>query len=179
MKLNNFYVLVDLEIQQIIDKIQKLPENWKNIAGLSGLSDDELNDLTWANQLNLGWINIHSEKIKNFQSSAENLQLNKNTFKRLVSEIRKDEEKEPINYQGAKIKSDFETQLALFLLKDQKEINFKCLNGYYTFTSGQIIEICDIILNRIQYLFNREKEIYDQIDQCNSVCNFLSVNYDF
>jgi hypothetical protein len=66
MHLTNFYVLVDTETKQIINKIQKLPENWKNIAGLPGLSDEELCDLKWAGQHNYGWINIHSEKIKEY-----------------------------------------------------------------------------------------------------------------
>ena len=85
MNLTNFYVLVDTETNQVIDKIQKLPQNWQNIAGLPGLSDEELCDLKWAGHHNLGWISIHSEKIEEYTSSTENLELNKNAFKFLIS----------------------------------------------------------------------------------------------
>lgn len=47
MNLNKFYVLVDTEQKIVIDKIQRLPENWKNIAGLPGLTDEEICDLKW------------------------------------------------------------------------------------------------------------------------------------
>ena len=43
--LYNFYVFVDNENKLILDKIQKLPENWRNIAGLPGLSDEEIREL--------------------------------------------------------------------------------------------------------------------------------------
>jgi hypothetical protein len=179
MNLNNFYVLVDNERNQIIDKIQKLPQNWKNIAGLPGLTDEELCDLKWAGHHNLAWINIHSEKIKEYTSSLQNLELNKNTFKLLVSDLRKEKQSEPIDYYGAKIKCDFRTRCSLYVLKEKEKVNFKCINGYYTFTSLQISEIYDKIEAQIQTLFDQELEIYNQIDKCQSISDFFNVKYDF
>lgn len=179
MNLNDFYVLVDTETQLIIDKIQKLPLNWKNIAGLPGLTDEQLCDLKWAEHHNLGWINIHSELIKKYKFSKENLELNKNTFKDLIKNIRKEKQETSIEYQGAKIKSDNKTLYALYVLKNKSIVNFKCLNGYYTFNSDQINEIYDIIDTHIQKLFEIEMNIYQQIDSCQSVSDFFNVNYDF
>jgi hypothetical protein len=179
MNLNNFYVLIDTETKLVIDKIQKLPENWKNIAGLPGLTDEELCDLKWAGHHNLGWINIHSESIKKYKSSEENLILNKNTFKSLITDMRKEKQKTPIEYQGAKIKSNNKTLYSLHLLKDKTIVNFKCLNGYYTFNSTQIKEIYDMIDNNIQKFYNIEMDIYRQIDSCQSLSDFFNINYDF
>jgi hypothetical protein len=179
MNLNNFYVLVDTETNQVIDRIQKLPQNWQNIAGLPGLSDEELCDLKWAGHRNLGWINIHSEKIKEYTSPPENLDLNKNTFKFLISELRKEKQSEPIEYNGAKLKSNIQTWHSLSLLKEKEKVNYKCINGYYTFTSLQIVEICDKIEQQIQTPFDREMEIYDQIDKCQSISDFFNVIYTF
>jgi hypothetical protein len=179
MNLNNFYVLVDTEIKQVIDKIQKLPENWKNIAGLPGLSDEELCDLKWAGQHNLGWINIHSEKIKEYTSSQDNLNLNKNIFKLLVSELRKEKQSEPIEYNGARLKSNFQTWHSLSLLKEKDEVNYKCINGYYNFTSLQLKEICAKIETQIQNYFDIEMKIYQQIDKCQSISDFFNVNFNF
>ena len=179
MNLTNFYVLVDTETKEIIDKIQKLPQNWKNIAGLSALSDEELCDLKWAGQHNFGWINIHSEKIKEYTSSTENLELNKNIFKQLISELRKDKQLESIEYHGAKLKLNIQTWNSLSLLKTKEKVNYKCINGYFTFTSLQLVEICDIIEQHIENLFNLEMEIFQQIDNCQSISDFFNVVYDF
>ena len=67
------YVLVDTEKKLIIDKIQELPEYWKNISGLPGLSDEELEDLSWAGHFNLGWININSAKIDEYELTQRTL----------------------------------------------------------------------------------------------------------
>jgi hypothetical protein len=178
MNLNNFYVLVDIETHQVIDKIKKLPQNWKNIAGLPGLSDEELCDLKWVGQHNLGWINIHSEKIKEYESSSENLELNKNEFKVLISELIKEQKSEPIEYCGARLKSDHQTWNSLFILKECDKVNYKCIDGYHTFTSSQIAEIYFIISQNIQKYFNIEMEIYTQIDSCQSISDFFNVKYD-
>lgn len=177
--LNDFYVLVDIESKEIIDKIQKLPENWKNIAGLPGLSDEELCDLKWAGHHNLGWISIQSKKIKEYTSSQDNLELNKNIFKQLISELRKDKQLESIEYHGAKLKLNIQTWNSLSLLKTKEKVNYKCINGYFTFTSLQLVEICDIIEQHIENLFNLEMEIFQQIDNCQSISDFFNVVYDF
>lgn len=178
MNLNDFYVLVDTENKEVIDKVQTLPKNWKNISGLPGLSDEKLEDLKWAGHHNLGWINIFSPKIKDFKMSPENLELNKNTLKVLVSEKRKENQSVPIEYKNSKIKTDIKTRYSLFLLKNsnQKEINFKCVNGYFTFTLNEISEIFNLIENEIQKYFNEEMKIYQKIDSCLSVVDFCKIN---
>jgi hypothetical protein len=177
--LNNFYVLVEIKEKIIIDKIQKLPECWRNISGLPGLSGDELCNLTWAGWNNLAWINIKSEELKNFTSSKENLELNKNAFKALISEIREEQQSNAIEYQGAKIKSNIKTLYSLFLLKEKKSVNFKCINGYHTFTSEQIKELYDRMESNMQEWFDWEMNVYSQIDLCQTISDFLNVNYDF
>ena len=181
MNLNNFYVLVDTEKKLIIDKIQTLPQDWVNISGLPNYDDEKLSNLTWAGHKNLGWISIKSTQIKNFSSSSANLQLNKNEFKQLISNKRKERQSYPILYKRAKIKTDLKTRYSLLLLKlsNRDQINFKCINGYYTFNQLEICKICDIIDEQIQKYFDIEKNIYEQIDKCGSVQDFFDINYDF
>lgn len=179
MKLNDLYILVDIENKITIDKIQKLPSNWSNISGLAGLSDDELSDLSWAGHHNIGWINIKSEKIKEYTSGPENLELNKNTFKQLVSEERKELQKIPIKYEESIIKTDLKTIYFLYSMRNKSKINYKCVNGYYTFNSDQIMSILDTIQKHIQKYFDIEMEIYKQIDSCQSISDFFDVNYKF
>ena len=84
--MKNFYVLVDTQQKIVLDLIQELPENWRNIAGLTGLSDEEIRDLKWAGWDNLGWINIRSFEMFDYESSPENLEINKLRLKDLISE---------------------------------------------------------------------------------------------
>jgi hypothetical protein len=179
MNLNDFYVLVDTENNQVIDKIQELPENWKNISGLKSLEDKKLEDLRWAGHHNLGWVNIKSENIKKFSCNEENLTLNKNELKYLISKVRKEKQQEPITYKSAIIKTDTKTRYSLEILKNNDQINFKCVNGYFCFSSLEVKELCDMIDKKIQKYFDMEKSIYGQIDNCKSISNFFYISYDF
>jgi hypothetical protein len=177
MNLTDFYVLVDNHQKIIIDKVQKLPQNWKNIAGLPGLSDKELSNLDWAGLTNFGWISISSNKIKEYYSPPENLELNKNTLKQLISEIRIEKQETEIKYKNIQLKLDQKSINWFFYKKIQKSsrVNFKIHNKFYTFTSYEISEICDIIERHIQNCFDWEMRIYNQIDACNKISDFLNI----
>jgi|688.fasta_scaffold46619_3 hypothetical protein len=182
MNLNDFYVLVDNEKKLIIDKVQELPENWNNISGLKYLPDKKIKCLDWSGNKNLGWINIKSNDIKKYSSSKETLELNKNHFKNLVSKIRKEKQSEHIRYDNAQIKTDLKTRHSLLFLINsnlENDINFKCLNGYFSFNLDQLKDILNKINNHTQKYFDIEKNIFDQIDKCDSVQDFVNINYDF
>ena len=93
--------------------------------------------------------------------------------------MEKEKQIEIIDYHGAKIKCDLETRYSLFTLKNKEKVNFKCINGYYSFTSLQIAEIYDRIEKQIQSYFDIEMKIYEQIDMCQSISDFFNVKYDF
>jgi hypothetical protein len=178
MILNKYYVLVDTRQKLVIDKIQKLPENWKNIAGLPGLTDEQISDLKWAGYEDYGWIRLNSPSLNGYQSSPENLELNKNTFKKLISNFKKQKILDGIEYQGIKFTADEKTRYSLFIkkLSNQDTVNYKSFNKYYTLTKEQIIEICDIIELYVQKCFDWEMKVYIQIENCNTLTDFLNVN---
>lgn len=178
MNLDELYVLVDTRQKIVIDKIQKLPENWKNIAGLSGLTDEQLSDFKWAGYEHYGWIKLNSPSLNEYHSSPENLELNKNTFKKLVSNFKKEKILDGIEYQGIKFTADEKTRYSLFIkkLSNLDTVNYKSFNKYYTLNKEQIIEICDIIESYVQKCFDWEMEVYMQIENCNSLSDFLNVN---
>ena len=117
--------------------------------------------------------------IKDFYSSPDNLQLNKNELKKIISTIRKEKQNEVITYNSAKIKSDILTRYSLEIVKEKEKINYKSINGYYVFNSVDIKNICDMIDKQTQNYFDIEKNIYEQIDKCTSITDFLNINYDF
>lgn len=184
MRLNDYFVLVDIKNKIVIDKLQKLPKNWQNIAGLSGLSDQQLADLSWSGNENIGWIRINSEKIKEYKSSPENLNLNKNILKELVSLFRYQNQIKQIKYNDAIIKADEKTRYSLFIKRIQAKenpnltINYKCVNGYHTFTSFQLVELCDIIEKHVQKCFDLEKIIFNKIEQATEIYDFYFIIND-
>lgn len=178
MEINNFYVLVDISKKEIIDKMQILPENWSNISGLNVLNDEKLKNLEWAGHPNLGWISIFSKDIKYYNCSSDNLELQKNEIKFLISKLRKKNQKEIIFYKNFKINPDIKTKIALFSLKDYDEVNFKCIDKYATFKKADIQNISREIQNQYQKYFDIEKKLYEKIDRCNNLIDLLTINYD-
>lgn len=135
-------------------------------------------DLKWAGHHNLGWINIFSPKIILFKYSNENLELNKNTLKSLISNKRKENQNNFIEYNTAKFRTDIETRYNLFLKKNSNidQINFKCINGYYTFTHDQVVDIFNLIEDHIQNYFDEEMNLYKKIDSCKSFVDLTKIN---
>jgi hypothetical protein len=185
MNINDFYVLVDRTQKITIGKIEKLPEYWNNISGLSNFTDEQLSDLSWTGNDGLGFIKITSEDLKKYSSSKENLNLNKLQLKYLVSNLKSDKKNEFVTFNDVKIPVDDNTRYSILVkkiqaLKDESlTFNFKCFGSYFTFTSLQIIELSDIIEEYIQSLYDKEMEIFDEIDSCETICDFLNINYDF
>jgi DNA-binding transcriptional regulator YhcF (GntR family) len=115
--------------------------------------------------------------LNDYHSSSENLELNKNTFKKLVSNFKKEKILDGIEYQGIKFTADEKTRYSLFIkkLSNLDTVNYKSFNKYYTLTKEQIIEICDMIEERIQDCFDWEMKIYQQIESCKKITDFLNI----
>ena len=183
--MKNFYVLVDPQNKIVLDKIQELPENWRNIAGLPGLSDEELCDLKWAGWDNLGWINIRSPKIFDYESSPENLEMNKLNFKFLVTEKVNQKKESLLYYKQIHIPTDLETRLELLILKERSTQNpektfiLKIRFQYHELSADDIINISNLIEDHNESCNLWEKEVYYQIESCQSIADFSKVNYDF
>jgi hypothetical protein len=183
--MKNFYVLVDPQNKIVLDKVQELPENWRNIAGLPGLSDEELRDLKWAGWDNLGWINIRSSEMFDYESSPENLEMNKLTLKVLVTEKVNQKKEGLLLYKEILIPTDSETRLELLILKERARQNpektfvLKIRFQYYQFPAEDIINISNLIEDYNESCNLWEMEVYSQIESCQSIADFSNINYDF
>lgn len=181
MNLNKFYVLVDTEKKIIIDKIQELPEYWNNISNLSALSNEELENLDWSGNKNLGWMNITSQKLKFYEIQEDTLTLNKNAFKELISKERKIKQDCEIFYKNISFTCNQKTILFLSLKKysNNKIFNYKSNENYYQINIDEINEIYTIMNEHIQKCFDWEKKITDQLEKITKVTEFAHINYDF
>ena len=175
------YVLVDTEKKLIIDKIQELPEYWKNISGLPGLSDEELEDLSWAGHFNLGWININSAKIDEYELTLESLNMNKTQIRQLVSDGIKEQKFNGIVFKNIRVRCDDELRYDLWIKKMQAKenldqtFNCKISDQYYTFTSNQIIELCNKVEEHFQKCSDKEMNLFNKIDSCKKISNLLKI----
>lgn len=183
--MKNFYVLVDPKSKIVLDRVQELPENWRNISGLPGLSDEELRDLTWAGWENLGWINISSSEIFEYESNPDNLEMNKLNFKTLVTEKVNQQKESLLEYNRIQIPTDSETRLELLILKErakeipEKTFILKIRFKYHEFSAEDIHNISKLIEDHNESCNQWEMEVYSQIDSCQSIADFSKVNYDF
>jgi len=176
--MNNFYILVDTKLKITLEYITELPQNWRNICGLPGLSDEEISDLTWAGWDNLGWINIKSGTIEEYTSPPENLELNKNTLKRLISDIFEKKLEEYIEYDGKKITPDFKTHYLLNLGKFKDYINLKCTYTYYTLSSFECEKICNLIETRIFDYSEKEMKLFSEIENAKTLSDLSRINWN-
>lgn len=175
--LNDHYILVDKEENRIIGRIEKRPEDWQNIMGLSNYSDEEIYDLKWAGHDSVGFIKFTSTNLINYKCPPDTLLLNKTKSKEIVSEKLKELKYKSINYKNSIIKSDKESFNTLFSIKDREYVNYKCSNGYFKFISSELNEIFDIMNSQIQKYFDYEMEIHNSIDECNSLIEISNLNY--
>jgi len=184
MNLNDYYILVDTKNTIVSGSLQLLPENWNNIHGLTGLSDQELSNLDWSGNDGVGWINMCSDELKNYNSSDDNLESNKLSLKRIITNERKDEILRPIIYEDITVTPDKTTYTILSCKKilaisnPDLVINFKFGDRYKTINADQIHEICAIIENKLQSSFDAEMKIYQQIETCNHLTEFKNINYN-
>lgn len=176
--LNDYYVLVDNNLKIVIDKIQKIPDYWRNIAHPKNFSDEELKDLAWAGQPDIGWVRINSEYIKEYSSSKENFELNKNQLKDIVSNIIQEKQNSPIEYKGINIIPDEKTRYSFWIKRIQSVdiFNYKINNQYHTFNKIEVAEICDRIEQYIQDCADLEMKLYQQIDSCKDIYDFKTLN---
>lgn len=183
MRMNDYYVLVDNNLMQVISRFEKLPQNWRNISNLHNFDDEKLKDLAWAGHSDIGWVKLSSEFLKEYVSTKENLELNKNQFKSLVSEERWEKENSSTIINGVNIVPNEKTRYSLWIKRYQcledptKKVNYKLLNKFYTFTSKQIIELCDGVENYVQSCYDIEMKCYEQIDSFNHISDFINLNH--
>jgi hypothetical protein len=175
--LNDYYILVDKQENQITGRIEERPENWRNIMGLSNYSDEDLHDLSWAGHENIGFIKFTSALLIDYNCLPDTLILNKIKSKEIVSKKLKELKYKSINYKDSIIEADKQSFSTLFSIKHKECVNYKCANGYFAFTSSELNEIFDLIDLQIQKYFDYEMEIHNSIDKCTSLIELSDLDY--
>ena len=185
MKTSDFFVLVDLDRKEVIGKIQKLPENWMNIAGLPSIPKEELENLEWAGHASLGWFKLDSCKIPSLICSDENLELNKRTLKFLVGQERKKLENYKLSYKGLMLSADLKTRMGLFLKlhgkgrKELGEVFIKGRDSIKAFDADELEKVHSYVVGFIDSLDSWESSLHQKIDKAKDLRNLLLIDTSF
>jgi hypothetical protein len=174
---NDYYVLVDYNLNQIIDHVKKLPNNWVNISGLPNYSDQKLEDLTWAGHPTLGWINISSPKLSEFTYSDEWLEINKNNLKKSISDERSTIQNEVLNYKGNNIVANEKNKINLLVKNSISSESFywKFINSHQLLSTEEVNTLLNLLDNYTQECYNEEARLYSLVDEIANIDDLISI----
>lgn len=181
--MNNYYVLVDYELNKIINVLNPLQENWNNISGLKNYTDEELENLGWAGHPNLGWIKITSPSILNFTCDDEWLEISKNNLKKIIKDKKEFALGEELLYNGKRIKADEKTKtelsIKLLSVEENQYVSWKFVNEFHQITKQDIIDMLKFVDNYTQQCYDEEMRLYDLINSVSNIEDFsnLDLNY--
>jgi hypothetical protein len=180
--MNDYYVLVDYDLNEIITHLSPLPQDWNNVYGLGNFDDEKLENLFWAGHPNLGWIRASSKKIFDFSYTQEWFDFTKNKLKSLISEKRKEIQNTVLEYKNNKIVSNEKTKNALFLkiqmMKDQQieSVMWKFFDSFNLITTQEATNLLNALDDYTQRCFYEESRQCSLIDGCNSLEDLLKLD---
>jgi|TARA_E500000318_G_scaffold22254_4_gene22550 hypothetical protein len=184
MIFDKHYIQVDLDKKIFSGSFQLLPENWHNISCFNSLSDEELEDLTWSGNKNIGWIRFTSPKIKEFNVMRDTFLLVKDNLKRDISAAIDDSVDPKITYKNNLIVLNEETKNILvsrylYSLSDKSvTLKINCMGNYRVFNSEEIKELIFMIDRKNLSIYNKRIKLNEIIDTCNSITDLTSKSYD-
>jgi len=184
---SDIYFYVDLNNKKILEEPKPLQTNWKNISGLSFLSDNELLDLSWAGHDGFGFIKfdpINQEKIKKYSFDEHVLLKFKSQLKDKLNRDRIHHEKKGviINNQYL-IKLDVPTKISLSMkylqCNSNKNLffNWETSSGYKEFTSLEFIHLFEKIMQFIQTSIDIKIKYSKKIDLCSSIAELIPIQF--
>lgn len=184
MTRKNFYVLVDKDIEMVINHPSELPENWNNINGLPGLSDEELEDLEWTGHSNFSWIKFDSKFPDSYKFADSWEFFAKETMKSTYSKQRWNAESKGIVYKGVNIGTDDRTKTA-FLIKKQlmsksssETFSWKSNNSIAEFGIKDVTNILSSINDYVQKCFEVEVSLIKELDLIEKPSDLMKFTLD-
>lgn len=184
MIFDKHYIQVNLDKNIFSGPFDLLPENWRNISCFNSFSDEELEDLTWSGNKNIGWIRFTSPKIKDFSIMRDTFILIKNNLKKNISSFIDNDIDPKISYKNYTILLNEETRTILdsrylsSLSHEEVTLKLDCMGKYRIFNSEEIKELILIIDRKNLSTYNKKVDLYEMVDNCNSVYEITQKQYD-
>lgn len=87
---SDFFFLIDIPNKKVVNSIQTLPLNWRNIHGLPGLSDDQLENLRWAGHPRTGWLRVTDPRLSRYAFEEGGVDLQQRSVNKiLIASVKK------------------------------------------------------------------------------------------
>lgn len=179
--MNELYVLVDSTQNLIISPIMELPLNWGNISGVKFLSEEKLEDLSWAGEVGLGWKKVTDPDLSTVNVTEEWIGFQRANLKKMISSKRKEMESEVLTFGEKQIKLSERTKTALSFklsgsFNDTDTFVWKFMNGSYKVTYGELKEIRDSIDSYLQECFDIEYKFANFVDTTDRIDGLFNIN---
>jgi len=184
MMFDDYYIQVDNRKKIFLSSFQTLPENWNNICGLNTFSDEQLKDLTWTKNKDIGWINFKSPEIKEYNSTRDNFLRIKEELRKKIYDFFKQLIITKIEYRNYFVLIDEETRKVLYskflatLVNESVTMKIKCNDKVRTFDYYGIQKIFETLDKIEGNNYDTRVRYYEMIDKCNSVYELTQQNYD-
>lgn len=178
----NLHVFVNTKDKQILDVIQKLPENWRNINGLDLHSEEKLSDLGWAGHDDHAWIPFDKFNFNEYTYADGWLEISKNNIKTLIEKEKIKALDQVLSWNGNDFifNNDFKINLsfALTTTSNLPDINqtFTFLNGTKTLSKDELTDISKSINQYIESVSNAELSMIKLIDSINNIEELQTLN---
>lgn len=181
--MNDYYVLVDYELNKIINVLNPIQDNWNNISGLRNYTDKELKNLSWAGHPNLGWLKITSPDISNFTCDEDWLDISKNNLKKIVKDKKEFALGEELSFNEKRIKADEKTKtelsLKLLTIEENNTVSWKFINEFHQVTKKDILDMLKFIVNYTQQCYDEEMRLYEEIDSILTIADFSTLDLTY
>jgi hypothetical protein len=184
--MEKYYFEIDHKKNQIISSPERLPRNWKNISGLSSLNDEQLYDLSWANNPGVGFVELKRENISKIillSLPEEIFNATKTLYKTEYKKNRQRKENGTIKINNAitaDLTENFRTSiLSLYveaISNSNLTVNWKFNEGFMTLNSQNIINLQNSVRKYTQDLFDSERIFYQRVDECLTIRNILEID---
>lgn len=185
ISLDKYFVSVDPVSRIVKGQLHCLPETHENLSSLSSLSEDELEDLSWAGIENQGWVCFTSDLLTRYSSDSQNLESNKVFLKRKISEETEKRLQGGFVYQGHRVEASpnfrfhlhLETQKSLskigyhqFFRFDDKSVKLDCVE------IRNLYEVLELFLSKNAQW---EHELFGSIERCKDLPELAKLNYEY
>lgn len=186
--MNDLYLEINPVCKKIIGYPKKLEVNWNNIGGLCYLEDEKLFDLSWAGYPENGFVKFSKNKkftINNLTFDDSILSSIKTKLKTYICEIRYLSECNGVLVNNQYyMDTDDRSKLHMLMkyneciLNENLNFNWKTKSGYMKFTSEDFIRLYNKIQTYIQKCFDLEFDLYNKIDNCDTIVKLLSLDLE-
>lgn len=178
----SYYTYVNKSLTRIEDLVQKLPENWKNVSGLSFFSDEKLSDMTWAGYSDYAWVPFETFDFTGYTHEPDWFEISKNNIKAEIRREKKTKLVEVLTWNGKNFIPDNDTKVGLSFIvsssgADTDTFSWDFIGETSTITKADAQQIIDFINQYSNNVSAVQEEIGQNIDNAATIVSLQAVNF--